>query len=81
MNAQKTLEQIMRERRITRQLMAEKMGYSTPSTVTMKLRTPNGIRSDILVEMLNQMDCELVVRSKTKDKREWVITASNDEEE
>lgn len=80
MNAQKTLDQIMRERNVTKQLLSEKMGYPHSSGVTEKLRNRNGVRSDILIQMLQNLDCELVIRSKTKDKREWVITLDDEEE-
>ena len=80
MNAQETIAQIMREKGVTRQLLAEKMGHKHASSVTEKLRNPNGFRTDFLVQMLELMDCELVVRSKTRDHREWVISSKSEEE-
>lgn len=79
MNAQRTIDQILRERNMTKQQLSEKLGYKHSSNLTEKLRNPNGIRSDILIEILNQLDCELVVVSKTKDKRKWVLDSINEE--
>lgn len=79
MNAQKTVSQIMRERGITHQRLSEKLGCKFSTSVSERLRNKNGIRSDLLVEMLEQLDCELVVRSKLKDHREWVIDLSEEE--
>lgn len=80
MNTQETIAQIMREKGVTRQWMAEKMGHKHASAITEKLRNPNGFRTDFLVQMLELMNCELVVRSRTKEHREWVISTSSKDE-
>ena len=68
-----TIREVMKEKGFTHTLLAEKLGYKYPSGVTTKLQRVSGLRVDTLVKFLEAMDCELVIRSKTTDKTEWVL--------
>ena len=67
-----TIREVMNAKGFTNALLAEKCGYKTPSGVSTKLerKTMNG---NTLIKFLEAMDCELVIRSKTTDKSEWVL--------
>lgn len=75
MNGKKTIVEIMRVKGYSSKLLAEKMGYNTVSGVTERLRGAQDMRVDTLVKFLEQLDCELVIRSLTNDKSEWKVTA------
>lgn len=64
----------MDDRGFTNQALADKLGYAFASGVSQRLRNKSGMRVDVLVKMLEALDCELVVRSTTLPKKEWVIT-------
>lgn len=70
-----TIREVMKQKGFTHALLAEKLGYKFPSGVTTKLQRVNGLRVDTLIKFLEAMDCELVIRSKTTDKSEWVLKA------
>ena len=72
MNEQEVLKEILKERGFSHQALADKLGYGSRTAVTMRLRG-TGLQVGTLIKMLEAMDCELVVRSKLKDKKEWRI--------
>lgn len=75
MNGKKTVVEIMKVRGFTNELLSKKLGYKTTSGVSERLRGVQDMRVDTLVKFLEQMDCELVIRSTTKDKLEWKVDA------
>ena len=67
-----TIREVMNAKGFTNALLAEKCGYNTPSGVSTKFeRKTMNVRT--LIKFLEAMDCELVIRSKTTDKSEWVL--------
>ena len=64
MNEKDILKAIMKAKGFTQSLVAEKAGLKRQSNVSEMLRGQS-IRVDNLVLLLEAMDCELVVRSKT----------------
>ena len=80
MNAKNTVKEIMKVRDHNYRTLAEKLGYVTekgegiPTGVANRLSGAQDMRVDTLVKFLAAMDCELVVKSKKADKREWTIT-------
>jgi hypothetical protein len=78
MNGKKTVIEIMKLRGFTIELLSKKLGYKTVSGVSERLRGSQDMRVDTLVKFLEQMDCELVIRSTTKDKTEWKISADSE---
>jgi len=75
MNAKTAINEIIEERQITKAYLAQKLGYSTQSAITERLKASakNDMRVDTLVKFLNELDCKLIIRSNLKDKGEWVI--------
>lgn len=73
MNGIKTVLEIMKLRGYTYARLAEKLGYKTASGVSERLRGTKDLRVDTMVKFLEQMDCELIIRSTTKDKMEWKV--------
>ena len=78
MNGKKTVVEIMKTRGFTNELLAKKLGYKTTSGVSERLRGSQDMRVDTLVKFLDQMDCELIIRSTTKDKLEWKLDADSE---
>ena len=63
----------MTMRGMTNQTLAEKCGYATASGFSNLLARENGMRIDNLVKVLDALDCEVVIRSKTDSDNEWKI--------
>ena len=78
MNGKKTVVEIMKVRGFTNELLSKKLGYKTVSGVSERLRGVQDMRVDTLVKFLEQMDCELIIRSTLKDKAEWKVDAEAD---
>ena len=69
-----TIREVMNAKGFTNALLAEKCGYNTPSGVSTKFESERKTMNvDTLIKFLEAMDCELVIRSKTTDKSEWVL--------
>lgn len=75
MKPNKIIQEIMKLRGFSNQSLATKLGKSTASAVSNKLSRANGMRIDNFMELVEAMDCEVVVRSKLKDKQEWHLTS------
>ena len=82
MNEKEILREVMRIKGYNQTLVAAKAGFKYQSNVAEMLRSKN-MRVDNLIRLLETMDCELVVRSKTGVQRpdgtgmhkpEWVVT-------
>jgi len=81
MKAEDVIKTIMKFRGFSNQSLAEKLGYSTASGVSEKLRRKQGMRVDNLIAFAEAMDCEVVIRSKLKDREEWKLSADRKEEQ
>lgn len=73
MKPNEIVKDIMKLRGFSNQSLATKLGKSTASAVSNPLSRENGMRIDTLMEMVEAMDCEVVVRSTLEDKSEWVM--------
>ena len=67
------IREVMSLRGHTFESLAELMGYSGRSSISERLRGKYAMRVDTFYKMLKEMNCEIVVRSKLKDKTEWVL--------
>lgn len=80
MNAKNTVKEIMKLRGHNNRTLAKKLGYVNqdgdvlPTGVANRLSGAQEMRVDTLVKFLAELDCELVIKSKTTDKLEWTIT-------
>ena len=73
------VKSIFRERNISYMKVAENLGYKHASAVSNRLDDTRPITSDILLNILEELDCELVIRSKKKERTEWIVGKTNDE--
>ena len=82
MNSKQIVAEVMDMRGVSQKMLAEKMGYATVTGVANRLngKSTKDMNVSTLVQFLSLMDCEVVVRSRTKDKKEWVISSSEDME-
>ena len=82
MKANDVVYELLKLRGYTIAYLSSKLGYKTPSMLSDKLtRRIKGMRVDTLQEILTELDCEIVIRSKAKDKKEWVLTLDDTEAE
>ena len=82
MNSKQIVAEVMDMRGWSQKMLAEKLGYATVTGVANRLngKSTKDMNVNTLVQFLALMDCEVVVRSRTKDKKEWVISSSDDVE-
>lgn len=73
MKPNEIIKEIMKLRGFSNQSLATKLGKSTASAVSTKLSREKGMRMDIFLEMIEVMDCEVIVKSKLADKTQWKI--------
>lgn len=75
------VKSIFKERNISYMTVAKNLGYKHASAVSNRLDDTRPITTDILLNILEELDCELVIRSKKKDRTEWTITETTEEEQ
>lgn len=72
MNIETIIKEIIAKKGYTQKSLAAKLGYEHTSGVSEKLRRKGGMRLDTFVKILNAMECEVVIRSKT-NRDEWRV--------
>ena len=82
MNSKQIVAEVMNMRGWSQKKLAEKLGYTTVTGVANRLngKSTKDMNVGTLVKFLSLMECEVVIRSTTKDKTEWVVTADEDAE-
>lgn len=78
MNASELVKAVMSEKGCSAATLANKLGYSTASFVSEKLRRENGMRTDWFVKMLNAMDCEIIIKDTMGKKKTWILSNESD---
>ena len=76
MKPNEIVKDIMKFRGVTYAFLADKLGKSTPSAISNPLSRENGMRIDTFLEMIEAMDCEVIVKSKLNDNAEWNVYSS-----
>ena len=85
MNSKDTVKAIMKMRGHSYRTLAQKLGYVAqngdvlPTGIANRLSGAQEMRVDTLIKLLEALDCELVIKSKTTDKQEWVISVDEKE--
>ena len=85
MNSKNTVKEIMKLRGHNYRTLAEKLGYVTqngdvlPTGIANRLSGAQEMRVDTLVKFLEQLDCKLIIESRTADKQRWEITLEEKE--
>lgn len=72
MTTKEAVVDILTERRMTREDLANEMGYTTTSGIGNRLNGGN-MRIETLLRFLDALDCEIVVRDKSEYHKEWII--------
>lgn len=72
MNIETIIKEIIAKKGYTQKSLAAKLGYEHASGVSEKLRRKGGMRLDTFIKILNAMECEVVIRSKT-NRDEWRV--------
>lgn len=67
------VESAMKVRGMSMAVLAEKLGYATPSGVSQRLYGKQDMRVDTLAKFLKALDCKIVIKSNLSDKTVWVI--------
>lgn len=79
---------IMKLRGHTNESLASALGYvvevdgkkkGRANMVSERLRGKQEMRVDTLMKFLEAMDCEIIIRSKLKDKTQWIIDVKEEE--
>ena len=73
MTGRQIIRKAMYARNYTQAVLAEKTGYSGQSSVHHVLYSRNRLRLDIFLKVLEAMDFEVIVRSKTESGEEWKV--------
>ena len=72
MNEIKIIKELMNIKGISGAVLADKLGYNTPSAVNNRLQSKT-MTVEKLLELLGAMDCELVIRNKVGGKETYVV--------
>lgn len=76
MNEIAIVKELMKAKGVSGAVLAEKLGYKTPSAVTNRLQSKT-MTVEVLVNLLEAMDCELVIKNKVGNKE--VYTVANED--
>lgn len=83
MNSKQIVSEVMKVRGWTQKKLADKLGYATTTGVANRLNGKGTKEMNLatFVEFLALMECEVIVRSTTKDKLEWNLTIGDESED
>ena len=82
MKSEEIIKEIMKQRGHTYESLASELGYvaevngkkkGRANMVSERLRGKSGMRVDTLVKFVEAMGCEVIIKSKLQDKKQWVI--------
>lgn len=72
MNEIQIVKALMKAKGVSGAVLADKLGYKTPSAVTNRLQSKT-MTVEKLVELLGAMDCELIIKNKVGGKESFVV--------
>lgn len=76
MNEIEIVKALMKEKGMSGKTLAEKLGYNTPSAVTNRLQSKT-MTVEMLVKLLDAMDCELIIKNKVGNKESFEVNNEN----
>lgn len=82
MQHQEIILELLESRNLSQQQLAIKCDFKRQSNISSFLdKNKKGIRTDIFAQILKELDCELIVRSKAgaNKNKEWVLTPRDEE--
>lgn len=72
MNEIQIVKALMKAKGVSGAVLAEKLGYKTPSAVTNRLQSKT-MTVEVLINLLEAMDCELIIKNKVGGKESFVV--------
>lgn len=72
MNEIQVVKQLMKAKGMSGAVLADKMGFNTASAVTNRLQSKT-MTVEVLIRLLDAMDCELIIKNKVGDKETFVL--------
>lgn len=72
MNEILVVKELMKTKKMSGAVLAEKLGFNTPSAVTNRLQSKT-MTVEVLIRLLDAMDCELIIKNKVGDKETYVL--------
>lgn len=72
MNEIKIVKELMGIKKMSGAILANKLGYNTPSAVSNRLQSKT-MTVEKLLELLDAMDCELIIRNTIGDRETYVV--------
>ena len=80
MTEKDVVREVMKIRKWSQPMLAEKAGFKSQSNITGLLNNnQNGIRMDNLFKMLNAMGCEIWVKDTMGSGKQWQIDMKGEE--
>lgn len=76
MNEIEIVKAVMRAKGASGKTVAEKLGFNTASAVTNRLQSKT-MTVEVLVNLLNALDCELIIQHKMGDKEKFIVDNEN----
>ena len=76
MNEIEIVKALLASKGMTHKVLSEKMGLATSTGVSNRL-LGKSMTVSVLIDMLDAMDCELIIRNKIGDKERWVVDNAN----
>jgi len=74
MDERKLIKYLLKEIGWPQERLAKEAGFARQSNITGMLNNnKGGMRVANLIAFAEAMDCEVVIRSKLKDREEWVV--------
>lgn len=72
MNEIQIVKALMKAKGVSGAVLADKLGYKTPSAVTNRLQSKT-MTVEVLINLLEAMDCELIIKNKVGGKESFVV--------
>ena len=76
MNEIEIVKEMMKTKKASGAVLAKKMGFNTASAVTNRLQSKT-MTVEVLVKLLEALDCELVIRHTMGEKETFVVDNKN----
>lgn len=76
MNEIEIVKALMKVKGVSGKTLADKLGYNTASAVTNRLQSKT-MTVEKLIELLDAMDCELIIKNKVGEKEVFTVDNEN----
>lgn len=76
MNEIEIIKRLSKDKKMSYAIIAEKAGFATPTGVSNRL-SGRSMTVEVLIQILEAMDCELIIRNKIGDKESYSVDNEN----